>query len=146
MAVDYYADWHDLSPHFAPEEIFSPDTIDKGRHVIDPEAIIRLNEFRDALGVALFVNFASHRYRGVRSPVEQQRVQRWVPTAAELSMHVCGKAFDISSERMSPMELRTKALEFGWHGVGLYDSFVHIDLRTLYSPNAITWDYRSGAK
>lgn len=131
-------EWGDVSPHFAVSEIFSPETIN-ATHLIDVPSLRLLNEFREALGRVLIVNYGGAKCRGVRSSKEQERIYRFKPGAALNSMHVQGKAFDISSPEMTPDELYREALAFGWSAAGLYPSFVHVDTRTLWTPTQTTW-------
>lgn len=123
-------DWAEVSPHFTKEEIFSPSTID---HIflVDVPSLVKLNDFRKHLGRKLIVNFEGHHLRGVRSPAEQLDLYRAGITTAKNSMHVQGKAFDVTCPNMSPEELADAASDFGWVGIGIYRSanFVHIDNR-----------------
>lgn len=130
--------WDDISPYFTPEEIFSPDTIHTGRHLIDLGSIRFLNEFRERIG-PLKVNHAGLHLRGVRSPKEQIDLEERNSNAAELSMHVCGKAFDVSSNEHQPHELADLAERFGWHAIGIYGTFCHLDMRTLYTPKPVVF-------
>jgi len=47
------------------------------------------------------------------------------------SFHVRGMAADIAVAGVSPSEVRSAALELGARGVGLYPSFVHVDVRDV---------------
>ena len=137
-------DWHLISPFFSRLEVFSPETIEHGQHLIDVAALNKLNEFRRWLDKSLTCNNAYHGRRGVRSPAEQLAIEKeytGLPhtKVAQLSMHVCGKAFDLSCSELSPAELADKALTFGWSGIGIYPTFVHVDMRTLWTPGSITW-------
>lgn len=130
--------WENLSPRFAPTELFSPDTQD-AFHLLDLTFVRVLNEFVQKYfpNRACYVNHAEHKLRGLRSPREQIELQKTNHNAAELSMHVCGKAADLTVEGLTPNEVALKAIEFDFHGIGIYPSFVHLDLRTLTLPEKI---------
>lgn len=126
--------WSDLSPFFSVHELFSPETRNFP-HLIDPVALSLLNAFRRSLGIPLLVNHGPHSRRGVRSAREQIALQNETGNAADLSMHVTGKAFDISSPKISVSELAEKAIAFEWPCVGIYPSFVHVDFRFQFRGN-----------
>jgi len=122
--------WTNEFPHFSPHEIFSPETWGFF-HLLDYTAMKRLQLFRTELGVPLLVNHGSHRLRGVRSCAEQQGLIRKFGKghAARFSMHIMGKAFDVSASTIKPGELAAKAERFGWGFIKIYSNFVHLDLR-----------------
>jgi len=45
------------------------------------------------------------------------------------SQHLHGKAADIQIENLTPQEVFIHACKSGFDGVGLYDTFVHVDVR-----------------
>jgi hypothetical protein len=138
MSVLFVDDWKRRFPNFAPSEILSPGTL-RYPHMVDFVFLSRLQEFRDALGLPLLVNHGGHKHRGVRTPHEQDEIMK-VYGGAPLSMHVCGKAADISCPTMKPGLLFNEARLFGFRGIGLYDTFVHVDDRTLFSPVPVIWN------
>lgn len=123
--------WGNISPFFSPDELLSPDTTGQ-IHLIDWGALAALNLFRLKLNIPIMVNFGPHRRRGLRSAREQIQLQRETKNAAELSMHVTGKAFDISSPGVKPEHLAQAAIAFGFSAVGFYPTFVHVDMRTRW--------------
>lgn len=141
MSVLYVDDWSRLFPDFSPAEVLSPGTI-KYPHLIDFVFLSRLQEFRTKLGLPLAVNHDGHNHRGVRTPDEQREIVK-LHGGAMLSMHVCGKAADISCPKMPPEKLFNEARLFGFRGLGLYDTFVHVDDRTLFSPVPVLWNNSS---
>lgn len=120
--------WGSISPHFTKEEILSPDTI-RHPHLINVGSLMKLNALREYLGVSLLVNFNGHTRRGVRSPREQMELLGEVPGAAQMSMHVQGRAFDISSKYATLEQIRDAALKVGFTFTLMYSTFVHCDDR-----------------
>lgn len=53
-----------------------------------------------------------------------------VPNAATKSRHIYGMAADIHVDGVEPIEVARYAESIGVKGIGLYDTFVHIDTRT----------------
>lgn len=95
-------------------------------------AIERLQALRDALGVPLTINSA------FRCPAHNAEVG-----GKPDSQHLAGIAFDVAlSEEVSRRTLIAQAKLLGFHGIGQYDSFVHLDLR----PTTAAWDYRKGTE
>lgn len=131
----FIANWDLVSPRFSRAEIFSPDTIDNGLHLIDHVFLRQLNVFvADWFpGRKAFVNHNGHRLRGVRSAREQLELQKVNGNAADLSMHVCGKAADLTIKGVSPADVADAAVKAGFCGIGIYPTFTHLDYRTLYT-------------
>lgn len=125
--------------HFTPEEVLSPASLELftslGISMVRFEALELLDSWREDLGVPLVVNSGESRLRGHRTFEENAAL----PNSARWSQHVQGVAFDVSSPDMSSRELYHQALDFGWTGVGLYQSFVHVDLRNKILPGVISW-------
>lgn len=65
---------------------------------------------------------------------------------APASQHLRGRALDIKSSVMKPEILydiiRTNALALGVRGLGLYETFVHFDIRT--TAHLVTWKGYNG--
>ena len=59
---------------------------------------------------------------------------------AKYSQHVQGKAADIVISGVTPYEVAKYAESLGAGGIGLYNSFTHVDVR----PGKSRWDQRSG--
>ena len=130
MTITYH--WGTEFPHFRPSEIFSPETR-AYPHLLDFDSMESLELFRRELGIPLLINHGALRLRGVRSDMEQARLRHQTPNAALHSMHVRGKAFDLSSPELTVSELYEKCVAFGWPFVKKYSSFVHVDNRDRYS-------------
>ena len=120
--------WANRWPNFQPDEVLSPDGLRQFREfsniMLRAEALDKLQAFREYLGKPILVNHAGHRHRGYRSPGENRRVD-----GKMYSFHMQGVAFDISVPGMTIAELAEAADQFGWRGIGTYQTFVHIDLR-----------------
>lgn len=89
--------------------------------------IERLQELRQSMGAPIKINSAYRCYEYNKSI-----------GGAPYSQHCFGTATDISVENMRPKDLHSLCEDFD--GVGLYDTFVHVDSRG-YSAN---WDNRNG--
>lgn len=99
--------------YFRPEEIRSKGD---GSILVDYQALEMLDRFRDDIGAPIFVTSA-YRDHAHNAAVGSQ------PT----SLHRQGRAFDIWVNRVTPYELAQWAALFGWPGIGLYETFVHVD-------------------
>lgn len=134
--------WEEVLPSFLPGELLSPELAQKQMyHAIDLDSALKLQRFRDrvhqSMGVGLRVNFGTFRHRGVRTHNDQVQINKLYPGSAEtFSMHCCGKAWDVSlpegkSGEADYEQLYQLAVEFCWHGIGRYNSFLHIDNRDI---------------
>ncbi len=145
-------DWQKRWPNFRVEEILSPTQQQlferKGVIPYSFRALDKLQEFRRFVDRPFLVNQGplngGLRRRGARSLKEVYDINRETRGAArawEYSFHLwC--AFDISVPGMEPYELWEKARLFGkWGGIGLYNTFVHVDDRDYFGMPAI-WDAR----
>ena len=101
-----------------------------GETVVKPELVHLLNRIREKWGRPIIVNSA------YRSPEHNKAVG-----GVANSFHVQGLAADIRPERPEDLdELQDLCLELvSDGGVGLYDTFVHIDARGRKA----RWDNRS---
>ena len=101
-----------------------------GETVVKPELVHLLNRIREKWGRPIIINSA------YRSP-EHNAAVGGVPN----SFHVQGLAADIRPERQDDLdELQDLCLELVLEGgVGLYDTFVHVDARGCKA----RWDNRS---
>lgn len=127
-------------PHFAPQEVLSPDglaQLERGILLIQPTLLDKLEEFRQQLGEPLAVNHNGLQYRGYRSPNENYNIVH----GEKYSFHMQGLAADISCKNLRISDLRAKAMAFGFHGVGYYPNrlFVHVDLRPRLDTFQVTW-------
>lgn len=103
--------------YFKPTELMSND----GRPgVPQPIAMKALDNLRHVLNKPLIINSA------YRSPQWNKLVG-----GAKHSYHVKGLAFDIDTKEWTPNErmcLTHAAGVLGFHGLGMYDTFIHIDM------------------
>jgi len=123
MSMDFYkhfsdvnkSDWH--WPNFSPSEIASKR---EGELLVDFRSMDMLQELRYALNKPIHLNSA------YRSEAHNEAVG-----GSSNSFHMKGMAFDIDFARggYSRKELKDKAEEIGFRGIGDYNSFVHIDTR-----------------
>lgn len=124
--------WEDVSPHFKPEEIFSPETI-AYPHLVDVVALHQLNMFWELVErkygpKKIFINHAGLRLRGVRSMNEQIRLKE--VGGAVHSQHVQGKAFDKSCYDLDWKVFLRLCMDF-WPFTKQYPdkNFIHVDNR-----------------
>ena len=116
-----------LSPNFRVEEFACKD----GEKVvlIDSELVERLQALRDLLGKPININSA------YRTLAHNKKVG-----GQELSPHLAGQAADIVCPGYPPSEIAKAAETVGFRGIGLYDTFVHVDV----NPRCARWDKRGG--
>lgn len=98
--------------------------------LIDMDHIKKLQQMRDEVGLPITIT----------SGYRCERYNKAVGGAPG-SQHTQGKATDIKVAGYSPSQIYYKAMEMGFGGVGLYDTFTHVDSRSLIS-NIAKWDYR----
>lgn len=135
-------------PDFKPEEILGVDQLNlylqKGVFAYSFKALDKLQEFRNIVGAPLRINQRGLFRRGARSTKENYEVQKnsrgsdgW-----EYSFHLwC--AFDIDSLTVSIPDLYKAAIDSKlWGGIGLYDTWIHVDDRDNLSNKPILWDLR----
>lgn len=115
----YWPDVDFIEPGLWPFKYFRPEEIcskGDGGLLADYTALERLDTFRHWLGVPIFVT-SGYRDHAHNAKVGSQ------PT----SLHRQGRAFDIWTVQYSPPALADQARLFGWEGIGLYETFVHVD-------------------
>lgn len=141
--------WAKRWPSFKPEEILSPTQLilfnSKGVFPYSFRAIDKLQTFRDFVAKPLKVNHLGLNKRGARSLWEVYQTNRESRGNEEgwgWSFHLwC--AFDVSCDSMTSKELFALAVDCGlWGGVGLYDTFIHVDDRDSFATKPVTWDLR----
>lgn len=118
---------------FDEKELQSPKDSHKSPfpHVVRDELLNLLNRIRREWGKPVIVN------SGYRSP----EYNATIPGAVPNSYHTKGAAADIRPDDPSLIsEFQDLCLELNKDGgVGLYDAFVHVDVRGHHA----FWDYRS---
>lgn len=126
--------------YFEPEELLSKSGMDlfrKGLMVIDWDFLGELVAFREKMDVPFIVNSGDHHRRGWRSSAENL-----IPPCTGKPYHPMGVAADITPKGMDILEFAAEAQYFGFHGVGVYNTFVHVDLRPRIGDRTFTWDNR----
>lgn len=90
----------------------------------------KLQELRDTVGLPFNINSA------YRTPEHNKAVG-----GTSNSEHTKGTAVDVSmrNQKISIEEMRDLAEKVGFTGIGLYDTFIHLDIRNKKS----RWDYRT---
>lgn len=88
--------------------------------VVHSKLLKLLQELRNAVGEPLIINSA------YRNPEYNKKIG-----GSPNSQHMLGKAVDISVHNLdlTPEELAEKAKEIGFDGIGIYNNFVHVDVR-----------------
>jgi hypothetical protein len=87
-----------------------------GELVINEDALDKLELMREIMGASLKINSA------YRSPAHNKKIG-----GAKNSMHVQGRAFDVSNKGHNPVALYQAALQAGFTGFGFYRTFLHVD-------------------
>lgn len=137
-------EWQERWPNFKPEEVLSPRGLvhfNRGRFLVQPHALDMLQLFRTVINKPFIINGGGRQYRGYRNPEENQ-VARGRPE----SYHIQGLAFDVTVKDMDPREIGNLALDFGFMGIGVYETFTHLDCRVttdrrpqLWSAESVSW-------
>lgn len=92
-----------------------------GKLLLDPQLIPALQQLRDYVGSPIYVNC------GYRCLEHNREIG-----SKDTSQHVLGKGADIKSKVLTPKQLAraaSKIPEFNKGGIGLYNTFVHVDVR-----------------
>lgn len=103
------------------------------RHVqVDTELVKKLQELRYRLGIPMVIN------SGYRCPERNKQVG-----GADRSQHLLGKAADISlhNQKLDIETIADIAKKIGFKGIGLYDTFIHLDVRD--NDYVTGWDERT---
>lgn len=130
--------WAKKWPNFSLEEVLSPDglaVLVLGYLPIQVLLMDKLEELRRSVKKPVLINYGRLRLRGYRSISENARVEM----AAKNSWHCKGCAADVTVEGLTPHEVGELAAKIGFTGIGIYDTFTHIDVRF---GEIARWDYR----
>ena len=85
---------------------------------VDEKLVEYLQQIRDHFGKPVYLT-------GYRCRTHNART----PNAADNSYHIYGQAADFHIDGVAPTEIAKYAESIGVKGIGLYDTFVHIDTR-----------------
>lgn len=85
---------------------------------VDERLVEYLQQIRDHFGKPVYLT-------GYRCRTHNART----PNAADNSYHIYGQAADFHIDGVAPLEIAKYAESIGVKGIGLYDTFVHIDTR-----------------
>lgn len=85
---------------------------------VDEKLVDYLQQIRDHFGKPVYLT-------GYRCRTHNART----PNAADNSYHIYGQAADFHIDGVAPLEIAKYAESIGVKGIGLYDTFVHIDTR-----------------
>lgn len=125
MAIKTYpkASSERLSAHFGVAEFSCHgQTCGCTEVKIDSKLVDHLEKIRTHFNAPIYVS------SGYRCPTHNSAVG-----GARQSYHMRGQAADITVEGVTPAEVAKYAESIGILGIGLYDSFVHVDTRTSKS-------------
>lgn len=131
--------WTERWPLFQPKEVLSPDGLklfSKGHMVMWPWFLDILQDFRRYIGKPFLINHGELKLRGWRSLEENAGISGKL-------YHPIGCACDVTVEGKSSAEIGKAAELYGFHGIGLYDTFTHVDMRPRLGTKTIIWDYRT---
>lgn len=104
-------------PHFKPEELACNCCQTLPDDCVDEALLGRLEVLRAYMGQSLVVN-SGHRCR----------VNNYLVKGAAYSQHK-KLAVDLSLRSLDPVKLYTAARELGFLGIGLGETFLHLDMR-----------------
>lgn len=105
-----------LSKNFSLSEFVCKEG--KNEVYVDMKLVEKLQELRDKLGRS--INIVS----GYRSPSYNAKVK-----GSKNSRHMEGDAADIKVPGLTPEEVAREAEKIGFDGIGVYDTFTHVDTR-----------------
>ena len=122
-------------PSFAPEELLSPDGLILFESGTLPMQVVFLNMLqglRNIVGRPFLINHGEHKRRGFRSKRENDAV-------GGKFAHPLGIAADVTVKGLSPKEFGEVAKDFGFSGIGVYNTFTHIDIRNFLGFKSAYW-------
>lgn len=115
-----------LSEHFSEIEFACHGN---GMVMVDLMLITKLEKLRKVVGKPITIT------SGYRSPEYNKKIG-----GATKSQHILGKAADIKVQGLTPSEVAKFAEKVGFGGIGIYDSWIHVDVREGHA----RWDERNG--
>jgi zinc D-Ala-D-Ala carboxypeptidase len=115
-------DWSLASPYFTPIELRCKGD---GSLLVHWPSLVLMNKLRQLWGKPIQINSY------YRSPEHNKKIG-----GSPNSQHLLGRAFDC---RVTDPKFVEMASKLGFNGIGLYDTFTHIDTRQ----GQARWDYRS---
>jgi len=125
--------------YFTPEEVLSPDGLEqyaRGILLISPTLLDHLEALRSKLKHPLRVNHNGLKFRGYRSPHENYSIVG----GEKYSYHMQGLAADISCYQVSQEQFLGAIRSLGaFRGIGIYDTFVHVDIRHSLTNAEVSW-------
>ena len=115
-----------ISENFSLHEFECRD----GSHLVklDEELIDKLQKLRELIGKPITVN------SGYRTTEYNKKIG-----GAPKSQHIEGKAADITVKGLTPLQVKEYAEKVGFRGIGIYNTFTHVDVRTTQT----RWDLRT---
>ncbi|MCT4593599.1 MAG: D-Ala-D-Ala carboxypeptidase family metallohydrolase [Anaeromicrobium sp.] len=120
-----------LSKNFSISEFVCKEG--KKEVLCDYKLIEKLQKLRDKINKPITIN------SGYRSKTYNKKVG-----GSPKSQHLLGKAADIVTKGIDKEKIKEIAIELGFTGIGLYDIFVHLDVRNNPHPRGYSfWDNRT---
>lgn len=98
------------------------------RVMLHPLLLQKLSLLRDKINLPLLIS------SGYRCKKENRKVH-----GVKASYHIFGLAVDVQVPSMDMVDLRLYAINTSFGGIGLYDNFLHLDIRSVPE----RWDQRS---
>jgi hypothetical protein len=138
--MDLYPNWISRWPKILPQDILSPAGLEEfhsGNMVMNVEFMDKLHLFLLLFNKRFYINNFEFglELRGWRSWAENLRIDGKL-------YHPMGVAADVTIEGVSPGEVAEAAETAGFHGIGVYNTFTHIDLRPRLTDHVFKWDNR----
>lgn len=114
-----------ISRFFSLEEFECPCC---HRVMLHPLLLRKLSLLRQEINRPLLIS------SGYRCYKENRKVH-----GVKASYHLFGLAVDVQVASMEMVDLRVYAIKISFGGIGLYDNFLHLDIRSVPE----RWDHRS---
>ena len=110
-----------LTKNFKKEELQCPCC---GRCEMSPKLLTLLQALRDDVGFSLIIN----------SGFRCENHNKELVFSSSKSQHLLGKAVDVSTKTLTGEQkhrLLTSVFKNGFKGVGVYSTFIHVDVREI---------------